>query len=106
MSEPVVPVTTDEELAVNGSCNGIASPHCARSASDNGDLGADKSLKLRALITRERDPDIYGSSRYEVLLLKEDSKNMNWLHSVEDKSEQSPVFDHRFEPLPEPFGLL
>ncbi|XP_058075454.1 uncharacterized protein LOC131223901 isoform X2 [Magnolia sinica] len=50
--------------------------------------------------------DLYGSSRYDAILLKEDSKNTNWLHSIEDVSDQSPVFDHRFEPLPEPFGLL
>jgi hypothetical protein len=40
------------------------------------------------------------------MLLKEDTKNMSWLHNVDDKSDQSPVFDHRFEPLPEPFGPL
>lgn len=50
--------------------------------------------------------DPYGSSRYDAILLKEDVKNTNWLHSLDDKSDQSPVFDHRFEPLPEPFGLL
>uniref|UniRef100_A0ACD5WKG0 Uncharacterized protein n=1 Tax=Avena sativa TaxID=4498 RepID=A0ACD5WKG0_AVESA len=50
--------------------------------------------------------DIYGSSRYEEMLLREDTKNTDWLHNVDDKSDQSPVFDHRFEPLPEPFGPL
>ena len=105
MSEPAVPVETDEVLAVNGNFNGIASPDCERYVSDNGDLAANKSRQLRPLIMRERDPDLCGSSRYDSLLLKEDSKNMNWLHSIEDNSDQSPGFDHRFEPLPEPFGL-
>ena len=50
--------------------------------------------------------DLYGSSRYEEMLLREDTNNTDWLHSVDDKSDQSPVFDHRFEPLPEPFGPL
>ncbi|KAL5974841.1 hypothetical protein ACLOJK_031513 [Asimina triloba] len=50
--------------------------------------------------------DLHGSSRYDAILLKEDSKNTNWLHSIDDVSDHSPVFDHRFEPLPEPFGLL
>ncbi|GJM92738.1 hypothetical protein PR202_ga09232 [Eleusine coracana subsp. coracana] len=50
--------------------------------------------------------DIYANSRYEAMMLREDTKNTNWLHSVDDKSDQIPVFDHRFEPLPEPFGPL
>ncbi|KAF8394801.1 hypothetical protein HHK36_018737 [Tetracentron sinense] len=52
------------------------------------------------------DPDIYESSRYDAILLKEDLKNTNWLHSLDDKSDQEPIFDHRFEQLPEPFDLL
>ncbi|CAK9153783.1 unnamed protein product [Ilex paraguariensis] len=50
------------------------------------------------------DVDIYESSRYDTILLKEDLKNTNWLHSVDDKSDQGPIFDNGFEPLPEPFG--
>ena len=50
--------------------------------------------------------DIYESSRYDVILLKEDLKNTNWLHSIDDKTDQGPIFDHGFESLPEPFGLL
>ncbi|KAM7263723.1 hypothetical protein ACFE04_001406 [Oxalis oulophora] len=50
--------------------------------------------------------DIYESSRYDAMLLKEDLKNTNWLHSVDDKSDQGSIFDHGFELLPEPFGLL
>jgi len=59
----------------------------------------------REIMKRATAPDIYESTRYDTILMKEDSKNMNWLHSIEDKSDQSPVFDHRFEPLPEPFAL-
>ncbi|CAI8603036.1 unnamed protein product [Vicia faba] len=51
--------------------------------------------------------DVYESSRYDALLLKEDLKNTNWLHSVDDKFDQgSLLFDNGFENLPEPFGLL
>lgn len=51
--------------------------------------------------------DVYESSRYDALLLKEDLKNTNWLHSVDDKFDQgSLLFDTGFENLPEPFGLL
>jgi hypothetical protein len=50
--------------------------------------------------------DIYESSRYDAILLKEDLKNTNWLHSVDDRLDQGPIFDNGFEPLPEPFGLL
>ncbi|PNS99542.2 hypothetical protein POPTR_016G139500v4 [Populus trichocarpa] len=50
--------------------------------------------------------DICESSRYDAILLKEDLKNTDWLHSVDDKSDQGPFFDNGFEPLPEPFGLL
>ncbi|KAF9595846.1 hypothetical protein IFM89_005332 [Coptis chinensis] len=48
--------------------------------------------------------DIYESSRYDAILLKEDSKNTNWL--LDDKSDQGFMFDHRFELLPEPFDPL
>lgn len=50
--------------------------------------------------------DIYESSRYDAILLKEDLKNTNWLHSFDDKSDQGSIFDTGFEPPPEPFGLL
>ncbi|XP_010553164.2 PREDICTED: flocculation protein FLO11 [Tarenaya hassleriana] len=48
--------------------------------------------------------DVYESSRYDALLLKEDVKNMNWLHSLDDISSEHPLlFDNGFELLPEPF---
>ncbi|KAL2484958.1 hypothetical protein Adt_29714 [Abeliophyllum distichum] len=50
--------------------------------------------------------DVYESSRYDMILLKEDLKNTNWLCSLDDKSDQEPIFDNGFEPLPEPFGPL
>lgn len=59
----------------------------------------DKSAKLTVV-------DIYESSRYETLLLKEDLKNTNWLHSLDDKYDQGAIFDNGFEHLPEPFDPL
>ena len=50
--------------------------------------------------------DMYESSRYESILLKEDLKNTNWLHSADDKTDLSSILDYGFEALPEPFGLL
>jgi hypothetical protein len=50
--------------------------------------------------------DMYGSSCYEAMLLREDVKNTSWLHGFDNKPDQSPVFDHRLEPLPEPFSPL
>ncbi|XP_073311763.1 uncharacterized protein [Primulina huaijiensis] len=47
--------------------------------------------------------DIYESSRYDMILLKEDLKNMSWLHSIDDKSDEGSLFDNGFERLPEPF---
>ncbi|MQL86752.1 hypothetical protein Taro_019279 [Colocasia esculenta] len=57
-------------------------------------------------VGRANESDMYENSRYDVILLKEDARNTNWLHSVESKPDQSPVFDLRFETLPEPFVLL
>ena len=54
---------------------------------------------------RLSEPDIYESSRYNAILFAEDLKSTNWLHSF-DQSEQGSIFDHRLEPLPEPFGPL
>ncbi|XP_042509893.1 endochitinase A-like isoform X2 [Macadamia integrifolia] len=56
--------------------------------------------------TELSEPDIFESSHYDAILLKEDSKNTNWLVSADDKSDQGLIFDHRFEPLPELFGLI
>lgn len=51
------------------------------------------------------DVDMFESSRYDAILLKEDVKNTNWLLSSDEKSDQGSMFDHGFESLPEPFGL-
>lgn len=69
--------------------------------SENGN--GEEKLRLSAKLT---DVDIYESSRYDTILLKEDLKNTNWLHSVDDKSDQGAIFDNGFETLPEPFDLL
>ncbi|KAD3338138.1 hypothetical protein E3N88_33659 [Mikania micrantha] len=50
--------------------------------------------------------DVYESLRYDSILLKEDLKNTSWLHSADENSDQSPLFDHGFESLPEPFAPL
>ncbi|ERN04240.1 flocculation protein FLO11 [Amborella trichopoda] len=54
---------------------------------------------------RLMDPDFSASTRYDAILLKEDTKNTEWLHSPNGDNDPGLVFDHRFEPLPEPFGL-
>lgn len=69
--------------------------------SENGN--GEEKLRLSAKLT---EVDIYESSRYDTILLKEDLKNTNWLHSVDDKSDQGAIFDNGFETLPEPFDLL
>ena len=78
--------------------------------SENGDYlirspenGTKVHYRLSAKVT---DLDIYESSRYDSILLKEDLKNTNWLHSVDGKSDQGLIFDNGFELLPEPFDPL
>ncbi|ONK61742.1 uncharacterized protein A4U43_C08F33100 [Asparagus officinalis] len=110
-SDPVVPLASDDGIADSGSYNGTMSPDCRSNfaPSENGDFTAapSKSPDRDSVSARDSELDVHGGTRYDAFMLKEeDSKNMNWLHSVEDKSDQSPVFDHRFEPLPEPFGML
>ncbi|KAK8453932.1 hypothetical protein SEVIR_5G366000v4 [Setaria viridis] len=91
----------------NGSSNGHFSGDSSGALSHNGGSSIG-SPDRESTGTKEvlSELDIYANSRYEAMLLKEDTKNTSWLHSVDDKSDQSPVFDHRFEPLPEPFGPL
>ncbi|KAG8085935.1 hypothetical protein GUJ93_ZPchr0010g9736 [Zizania palustris] len=82
-----------------GSNNGALSRNGGSSTDspDRGSIGTKETLS---------DLDMYGSSRYEAMLLREDARNMSWLHGFDDKPDQSPLYDHRFEPLPEPFSLL
>jgi hypothetical protein len=107
-SDPGHSITNgDRYITDNGSSNGHFSGDSSGALSHNGGSSIG-SPDRESTATKEvlSELDIYANSRYEAMLLKEDTKNTSWLHSVDDKSDQSPVFDHRFEPLPEPFGPL
>nr|GLL36778.1 mucin-5AC-like [Ipomoea trifida] len=69
-------------------------------SSENG--SEDDRSRFSARLT---DTDIYESCRYDMILLKEDVKNTNWLHSIDDKLDGT-IFENGFEPLPEPFDHL
>ncbi|KAB2630398.1 serine/arginine repetitive matrix protein 1 [Pyrus ussuriensis x Pyrus communis] len=106
-AQSVRPLSTPVSAHINGSHqtngNGFTSEngHIINRLVENGsevDSGR-YSAKLSEV-------DIYESSRYDAILLKEDLKNTNWLHSVDDKLDQGPIFDSGFEHLPEPYGLL
>lgn len=71
----------------------------------NGSLEEGKKQENGRLFGRLTEVDMYESTRYDALLLKEDLKNTTWLHSMDDKSDQFSIFDGGFEQLPEPFGL-
>ncbi|CAM0883071.1 unnamed protein product [Alopecurus aequalis] len=109
MSDPGhhIPNAEHDTYTDHGSVNGHFSGDSSGALSHYGGSSSD-SPDRESMGTKETmsELDIYGSSRYEEMLLREDTKNTDWLHSVDDKSDQSPVFDHRFEPLPEPFGPL
>ncbi|KAK7287014.1 hypothetical protein RJT34_22423 [Clitoria ternatea] len=60
----------------------------------------------RQYFGRLSEVDVYESCPYDSLFLREDLKNTNWLHSVDDKCDHGPIFDNGFESLPEPFALL
>nr|DAD18985.1 TPA_asm: hypothetical protein HUJ06_020448 [Nelumbo nucifera] len=91
--------------------NGAPPSSSSGGISENG-ICIDKSLDNEAeegdgrLSAKLSEMDIYESSRYDAILLKEDLKNTSWLHNVDDKSDQGITIDHRFEPLREPFGVL
>ncbi|PIA46133.1 hypothetical protein AQUCO_01600418v1 [Aquilegia coerulea] len=86
------PTINNLTILDNGNCN--ISSHDGEFEANNGRFSA----RLSSL-------DIYESSRYDAILLKEDSKNTNWL-TVDDKSDQGFMYDHRFDLLPEPFDPL
>ncbi|RDX65122.1 hypothetical protein CR513_56244, partial [Mucuna pruriens] len=66
-----------------------------------------RDIGERQYLNKRSEVDLYESCGYDsLLLLKEDLNNTNWLHSVDDKRDQGPIFDHGFESLPEPFGLF
>ncbi|XP_021723313.1 sialidase-like [Chenopodium quinoa] len=71
----------------------------------NGLLENGKKEENGRLFGRLTGADMYESTRYDAILLKEDLKNTTWLHSVDDMSDQCSIFENGFEPLPEPFGL-
>ncbi|KMT06494.1 hypothetical protein BVRB_7g156700 [Beta vulgaris subsp. vulgaris] len=71
----------------------------------NGFLENGKKDENGRLFGRLTGADMYESTRYDAILLKEDLKNTTWLHSVDDMSDQCSIFENGFEPLPEPFGL-
>nr|CAD1828896.1 unnamed protein product [Ananas comosus var. bracteatus] len=89
------------------SINGTIAGECAKTeASESGDsTTSTKPQERKFAAARASELDLYGSTRYDMMLLKEDARNLNWLRSVDDVSAESPTF-HRFEPLPEPFGLV
>ncbi|KAL6988212.1 hypothetical protein U1Q18_013959 [Sarracenia purpurea var. burkii] len=58
------------------------------------------------LSSKFTEVDIYEIPRYDAMLLKEDLKNSNWLHSGDGKFDQGSIFGNGFEPLPEPFDPL
>ncbi|KAK2981858.1 hypothetical protein RJ640_010375 [Escallonia rubra] len=95
------PASVNGNMAV--STNGVipGNGYYAHRPSENGTFEDKSSVSAKL-----SEVDLYESSRYDAILLKEDLKNTNWLHSADDKSDQELIFDHGFEPLPEPFGPL
>ncbi|XP_006644910.1 mucin-5AC-like [Oryza brachyantha] len=104
---PHLGLNGDRHFTDNGSMNGHFSVDSYGSLSNDGGSSTG-SPDRESIGTKEtlRELDLYTTARYEAMLLREDTTNTNWLHNADDKSDQSPVFDHRFEPLPEPFGPL
>ncbi|KAG2272516.1 hypothetical protein Bca52824_067071 [Brassica carinata] len=86
------------------SVNNHHSDSISSSSAENGT----EANEGRRLMGKLSDMDMYESSRYDALLLKEDVKNTNWLHSIDDRSsDHGLMFDNGgFELLPEPFGPL
>ncbi|OVA17313.1 hypothetical protein BVC80_1837g115 [Macleaya cordata] len=103
---------SDPPHSISSSSNGRTPSHSyAATISDNGSCfdrsqdGETEEVDSR-LSGTVGEPDIYESSRYDTILLKEDLKNTNWLHSFDDKPDMGLIFDQPFEPLPEPFDPL
>ncbi|BAF17770.1 putative GPI-anchored protein pfl2 [Oryza sativa Japonica Group] len=110
MSDPGHTISNGDHrhYADNGSTNGHFSGDSNGALSRNGGSSTDSpdrgSIGGKETLS---ELDMYGSSRYEAMLLREDVRNTSWLHGFDDsKPDQSPLFDHRFEPLPEPFSPL
>ncbi|RCV17227.1 hypothetical protein SETIT_3G202800v2 [Setaria italica] len=94
---------TDNGSSVNGHLSGDSNGAPSRNGGSSTDSPDRASVGTKETLS---ELDIYGSSRYEAMLLREDVRNTSWLHGFDDKPDQSPLFDHRFEPLPEPFSPL
>ncbi|KXG22224.1 mucin-5AC isoform X2 [Sorghum bicolor] len=93
----------DNASSVNGHLSGDSNGALSRNGGSSTDSPDRGSIGTKETLS---ELDIYGSSRYEAMLLREDVRNTSWLHGFDDKPDQSPLFDHRFEPLPEPFSPL
>ncbi|XP_039000232.1 cell wall protein RBR3-like isoform X2 [Hibiscus syriacus] len=100
-------LSTSDSFNSNGSASSLKNGDYSEKGNsimryaENGSDGRDGRYSAKL-----SEVDIYESSRYDAILLKEDLKNMNWLHSIDDISDQGSIFDNGFESLPEPFGLL
>ncbi|KAL4308375.1 hypothetical protein GQ457_01G035950 [Hibiscus cannabinus] len=82
-------------------CNGGSSRLKNGELSENGSNSAEERYSAKL-----SESDVYESNRYDFIFLKEDLKNANWLHSIDDASDRLSISDNGFEPVPEPFGLL
>ncbi|MED6206966.1 hypothetical protein PIB30_031521 [Stylosanthes scabra] len=86
--------------------NGVLNLDAGNDANRMHNMIRGREVDERLYSSKLSEADMYESSRYDALLLKEDLKNTNWLHSGDEKCDQGPIFDNGFEHLPEPFGLL
>ncbi|XP_022950139.1 mucin-5AC [Cucurbita moschata] len=93
-------IDTDFQMSINN--NMERGNHFHRHSATMGTEGGENGRFCASL----NHLDIYESSRYDAILLKEDLKNTNWLHSADDKTDLGSILDNGFEALPEPFGLL
>uniref|UniRef100_A0A803MVN9 Uncharacterized protein n=1 Tax=Chenopodium quinoa TaxID=63459 RepID=A0A803MVN9_CHEQI len=57
-------------------------------------MGCLRTGRKKGLFGRLTGADMYESTRYDAILLKEDLKNTTWLHSVDDMSDQCSVFEN------------
>ncbi|XP_044491080.1 integrator complex subunit 6 homolog [Mangifera indica] len=95
-----------ESVNMNGGLQNGGISERGNSISRSGENGNGSGANVGRYSTKLSDVGIYESTRYDALLFKEDLKNTNWLHSIDDKSDQGLIFDNGFDPLPEPFSLL
>lgn len=100
--------TNQKVQAGAASVNGSLSTCYNDASAENGNRfsGSESEEDKSQSSAKLNNTDIYESSRYDMILLKEDLKNTNWLHSIDDKSDQGSIFDNGFEMLPEPFDPL